>query len=134
MHTTNYYNTFIAVSEDCPVAFAESPPKKIKKTGATIEFDMLKNCPYQYTSDEVLFQVYVVKNNISAANWADEKQKFFSKGQACFRTSSLTKRYGWGVHYNAEGKMAIYAMESEDYKQFVQDKNLKILKAMRLQK
>ena len=131
MHTTNYFNTFIAVAEDCPISLAEVPPQKAEKTTANIAFEMIKNHPYQYTSDEVLFMVYALKNNVLEINWSTEKQKFFSKGQACFRSSSLVKRYGWGIHYNTEGKMAIYAVESEEYSKLSQNEHLKIVKAMR---
>jgi len=131
MHTTNYYNTFIAVADDCPVTVAEIPPQKTEKTAANIAFEMINNHPYQYTSDEVLFEIYVLKNNVLESNIEVEKQKYFSKEQACFRSSPLTKRYGWGVHHNAEGKMALYAVESVEYEKFLQDKRLKIVKAMR---
>ena len=132
MHTTNYNNAFIAIADDCPVTVAEIPPQKgTGKTVANIEYEMIKNHPYQYTSDEVLFQVYATKNNVSKADWNLEKQKFFSKGQPCLRSSPLTKRYGWGVHFNADGKIALYAVESDEYRVFFQDKTLKIVKAMR---
>ena len=131
MHTTNYYNTFIAVADDCPVTVAEIPPQKTEKTAANIAFEMINNHPYQYTSDEVLFEIYVLKNNVLGSKIEVEKQKYFSKGQACFRSSPLTKRYGWGIHHNTEGKMALYAVESEKYKMFLSDTSLKIVKAMR---
>ena len=132
MKTTNYYNTFIEVAEDCPVASAEIPPQKgTDKTVANLQFDLLKSSPYQYTSDEVLFSVYASKNEVTATELAAEREKFFSKGQACFRASPLTKRYGWGVHANAEGKIALYALESEEYQKLAGDKSLKVVKAMR---
>ena len=134
MHTTNYLNTFIFVADDCPVTKAEVPPKKEIKTVASMQFDMLKNAPYQHTSDEVLFQVFAAKNNIPEADRDSEKKKFFSKGQPCFRSSPLTKRYGWGVHFNQEGKMALYAVESDEYRQFSQANSLKTIKAMRTSK
>jgi hypothetical protein len=56
------------------------------------------------------------KNDISKKEFEKEKEKFFSVGQACLRSSPLPKRYGWGVHSNSEGKIAIYAMESNEYK------------------
>jgi len=46
----------------------------------------------------------------------------------------LTKRYGWGIHFDAEGKVALYAVESEEYNHLSQNKNLKMLKAMRSKK
>ena len=131
MYTTNYFNAFITVSDDCTVSIAKTPLQTVKLSAVNIAFEIISNNPYQYTSDEVLFQIYVLKNNIHEADRNSEKQKFFSKGQACFRASPLAKRYGWGVHFNAEGKMALYALESEEYQKLSQDKNLKIIKAMR---
>lgn len=131
MHTTNYYNTFIEVAEDCPITAAEMPPQKSEKTAANIQFEMIIDHPYKYTSDDVLFQVFALKNKVSAQQSKTEREKFFSKGQPCFRSSPLTKRYGWGVHSNDKGKVAIYPMESSEYKKFAKDKSLTHLKAMR---
>ncbi|MEW6194323.1 MAG: DUF6157 family protein [Bacteroidota bacterium] len=132
MKTTNYYNTFIEVAEDCPIDAAEIPPIKDKeKTAANIQFEMIKNNPYKFTSDDVIFSVYVVKNNVGKKELEKEREKFFSKGQACMRSSPLTKRYGWGIHSNNEGKVAVYAFGSKEYKKFLNDKTLKHVKAMR---
>ena len=109
--TTNYYNTFFQVAEDCPVRMAEIPPQKEDKTIANIEYEMVTKHPYKYTSDEVLFHVFAVKNKVALQSLVIERQKFFSKGQPCFRSSPLTKRYGWGVHNDAEGKIEIYGIE-----------------------
>lgn len=131
MHTTNYLNTFIEVADDCPTQSAEIPPqKKEDKTVATMQLDMILAHPYRYTSDDVIFHVFATKNN-RTDNLERERELFFSKGQPCFRSSPLTKRYGWGVHNNAEGKIAIYPVESDEYQQFVKDEGLKKVKAMR---
>ncbi len=71
--------------------------------------------PYQYTSDDVIFQVFAVKNKVGARTYDAERAQFFSKGQPCMRCSPLSKRYGWGVHFNEEGKLALYAQESVEY-------------------
>ncbi len=131
MHTTNYFNVFIEVAEDCPAAIAEIPLQKGEKTAANIAFEMVNANPYKYTSDEVLFHIYALKNGIAAKGMDAEREHFFSKGQPCFRASPLGKRYGWGVHSNSEGKIAIYAVDSDDYKKLSADKTLKITKAMR---
>lgn len=132
MHTTNYHNAFIEVAEDCPISAAEVPPQKgMEKTIANIHFEMILENPYKYTSDEVIFGVFAQKNNIPVSELAVAWEKFFSKGQPCLRSSPLTKRYGWGVHSNAEGKVAIFPMESEEYRQFLKDNSLDHVKAMR---
>lgn len=135
IHTTNYYNTFIEVADDCPAQKAEIPPQKGEdKTIANLQFEMIAHNPYKFTSDEVIFSVYAAKQKITGNKLKEAKEQFFSKGQPCLRSSPLTKRYGWGVHSDANGKVAIYPMESAEYKKFLKDKTLKVVKAMRSKK
>jgi hypothetical protein len=134
-HTTNYFNTFIEIAEDSPAISGETPLQKgDAKTVANIQFDLLKDKPYQLTSDDVVFGSYAKKNDIAASERAAERERFFSKGQPCLRSSPLTKRYGWGVHSNAEGKIALYPAGSDEYEKLVADKTLKHVKAMRSKK
>lgn len=135
VHTTNYVNCFIAIAEDCPAVTAEVPPLKDGlKTAANIQFDMISRHPYRYTSDDVLFQVFAYKHDLSASEYKKAREAFFSKGQPCFRASPLTKRYGWGVHFDKDGRMAVYPAGSAAYKKFAADKSLQHLKAMKTKK
>ncbi len=132
MHTTNYYNTFIEIAEDCKLNQGEIPPMaKDKKTIALLQFEMLYENPYKYTSDEVLFGVFALKKEFEKNELAEQKEYFFSKGQPCFRASPLTKSYGWGVHCDAEGKIAMFGSETKEYKNFLADPSIKKVKAMR---
>lgn len=132
MHTTNYINTFIEVAEDCPLSKAEIPPEKnSEKSIAKLQYEMIVSYPYKYTSDDVIFKIYAIRNNIKEEEVYTEREKFFSKGQPCFRSSPLPKRYGWGIHSDDQGKIALYAVESEEYKKLSRDINLKQIKAMR---
>lgn len=124
MHTTNYYDTFIEVADDSPVEAAEIPLSREPKTVAQIQYEMVGPNPYRYTSDEVLYASNGERRGTSKAD-------FFSKGQPCFRSSPLTKRYGWGVHSDSQGRVAIYAVESPEYKKLASDHNLSHLKGMR---
>jgi hypothetical protein len=134
-HTTNYFNSFIAIADGCPTAKGEVPPQKgDTKTAANIQFDLISKHPYKYTSDDVLFQVYADKNGLTKSEHKDARAVYFSKGQPCMRTSALTKRYGWGIHYNSEGKIALYPADSAEYKNFMKDETLKIIKAMKSSK
>ncbi|MEO6001181.1 MAG: DUF6157 family protein [Chitinophagaceae bacterium] len=134
-HTTNYKNTFIEIADDCSNTFGEIPPIKADtKTAANIQFEMVSKNPYKYTSDDILFQVHVVKNDLTKGEYREEREKFFSKGQPCFRASPLTKRYGWGVHNDENGKMAIFGVETGEYKKLTKDKTLKVVKAMKSSK
>lgn len=131
IHTTNYKDTFIETAEDSPVLKSEIPPVKRNRTLANIQFEMVSRNPYQYTSDDVMFECYAQKNDIAESERNAARKEFFSKGQACFRSSALTKRYGFGVHHNAEGKVALFPMESEEYQNFLQDESVAKVKAMR---
>jgi len=134
IHTTNYRNTFIEVAEDCPVSAAAKPSLKPQKTIAEIQFDIISKNPYQYTSDDVIFESFAIKNEIPKSDKQEARQQFFSKGQACFRASPLTKRYGFGVHCNDEGKIAIFPVESKEYQSFLKNPEIKKVKAMRSKK
>jgi len=135
LHSTNYYNAFVEVAPDSTVEKGQIPPLKGgKKTAATIQFEMISKKPYHYTSDDVVFQVFAEKNDLTEDEYAEARKHFFSKGQPCLRASPLTKRYGWGVHYNAEGMIAIYGVETEQYHEFLTVPNLKVYRAMRSSK
>ena len=132
VHTTNYQEAFIKVADDSPAKAGEIPPVKgLEKSIANIQFEMISENPYKYTSDDVVFQTFAVKKGLEKAELLAERENFFSKGQPCLRASPLTKRYGWGVHSNAEGKIALYSADSEDYKKFSNDEKLEIVMAMR---
>lgn len=135
IHTTNYYDTFIEVAEDTKVSCGTKPPSKTaKKTVGELQYEPLVDNPYKFTSDDILFQVFAIKNNLRKEEYKQARQQFFSKGQPCFRSSPLTKTYGFGVHCDSNGKVAIFGMETEQYKKFLSDPKIKRVKAMRTTK
>jgi hypothetical protein len=132
IHTTNYYNTLIVVAEDCPVTVGEAPTStKAVKTVAEVQYDILIRNPYKYTSDEILFQVYADRKELTISEYQEGREAFFSKGQPCFRTSPLTKRFGFGIHADKDGKIALWGMETKTYEQIQNDANIIKVKAMR---
>ncbi len=42
--------------------------------------------------------------------------------------------YGFGIHSNSEGKIALYGMETSEYQFFLTDDKIKKIKAMKLHK
>ncbi|MBY0161650.1 hypothetical protein H0178_38700 [Cytobacillus firmus] len=135
MKDMNEYDTFIRIAEDCPVSEAVIPKAKGEsKTIPVIQYEMISNHPYRYTQEDVLFEVFAERNQISETERAAAREKFFSKGQPCLRTSSLGKRYGWGIHHDAEGKVAIYAVESDEYLKLMNENSIAQCKAMRSKK
>ena len=129
MQSTNY--TFIAVAEDTTARCGTQPKPDVVPTVAQLQHALLHDKPHLLTSDEVLFQVHVKWHGVAEAELDAAHAAFFAKGPPCFRASSLTKTHGWGVHFDALGRMALMCMETEAYRRHVTDPSLKQLKAMR---
>jgi len=131
VHSTNYANTFIEVAEDCGTEVGVVPPERRERTLARLQYDLVSGRPYAHTSDEILFAVFAEKNGIPERQREPRRAEFFSKGQPCLRSSPLAKNYGWGFHFDADSRVAIYARESAEYARLLADASLKHLKAMR---
>lgn len=130
--STNYFNTLIAVADDCPVTAAEIPPVRSgSPTVAQLQYDMLVDRPYKLTSDDLLFEVHAQRLGIAVEDRPAKKERFLAQPLPCLRSSPLAKRYGWGFHFDDEGRVAIHPMESETYESMRQQNSLTQLKAMR---
>jgi hypothetical protein len=128
----SYKNTFITISDDSKADSGIVPqPRNNKPTSASIEYDLIYNNPYKFTQEDVQFQTYLLKNQIESDQLDELREEFFQKPKACFRASPLVKKYGWGIHYNEEGKIAIYDVNSEAYEQFLHSEQITLLKGMR---
>ena len=128
----NYYDTLIEIAEDCLATEARVPQARGgKKTKAVVEYELLFKHPYKYTEEDVAFQVYAVLHDIPKEIRPAERKRFLSKGHPHLRVSALAKRYGWGIHNSAEGKIALVAVESSEYKQLMKDPRTTKIKAFR---
>ena len=130
-HTTNYTDTFIEVAADTKAEMGTKPPSKDKKTVAEMQYELIAKNPYGYTSDDILFQVFADRNDLTKNEYKEAREQFFSKGQACLRASPLTKTYGFGIHNDKNGKIALFGMESKEYQDFLKDSKIKKVKAMK---
>ncbi len=134
-HSTNYVNSFITVAEDCPANNGTVPPIKDRiKSIAQLQFDLLYNNPYKYTSDELLLTVQVTRKEIGKNEVEDARNELFSKGQACLRASPLATLYGWGIHHNEESKVAVISVGIQEYELKIGDQQLTKIPAMRSKK
>lgn len=132
----SYVDTFIRIAADCKLQRAVVPAARGEKpTIAELEYGLLSEAPYGLTERDVQFAVHLARLGLSpkevATKRATLEREFFSKPRACFRASPLPKKFGWGLHYDAEGRIAIYAVESEDYRRLAEDPSLKQVAAMR---
>jgi hypothetical protein len=132
----NYFNTFIAVAPDTSAQVGTVPVERAgKKSVAISEYELISAWPYTYTQEEVQFAVHVQRRGISPGDLKTRRaelwQEFFSKPMACMRASPLPKSYGWGLHFNPEGKVAIIAVESMEYQQLANNRAVQQTRAMR---
>ena len=128
----NYHDTLIEVADDCPATEAQVPHARgAEKTKAVVEYELLIKHPYTYNEEDIAFQVYAALHGIPKATWPTERKKFLSKGHPHLRVSPLAKGYGWGMHNNADGKIALIAVESPAYKQLLDDPGTIKIKAFR---
>ena len=134
MLTTNYSNTFIEVADDCREQAGVVPPEKAEKaerTVARIHYDLIAGDPYGHTSDDVIFAAFAEKHGVAADALEEARRELFSKGQPCLRSSPLAKRYGWGFHFDAAAKVALYGRDTPEYRKYREDPSLTHLKAMK---
>lgn len=130
----NYVGTFIAVAEDCKVDYGKEPASRgSSKTVAEIQFEMLRDHPFTYTQEDVLFESWFARQDleVTAKEKAELRKQFFSKEQPCLRTSPLTRTHGWGMVFDKDGKVALCAMDSPEYAKYLKSPDLKVIKAMR---
>lgn len=132
----SYRNTLITVAGDCPATSATPPPlREEKPSAARLQYEMFHEHPYELTHDEVLFESKLrarrVPDEELSSNREELWQEFFGKDQACMRASDLGKRYGWGIHFDTDGRGALVAMESEEYQRLLNDEAVVKRPAMR---
>ena len=112
MYSTNYRDTLVTVSADCPVAVGTIPEKQ--GTIAAVGHALLAT-PYAMTSDDLLHAAHVARGG------GKSREDFFATPQACLRASPLVKQFGWGVHHDAQGRIALLGMESAEYRRLLDD-------------
>ena len=129
VHTTNYHDTFIQVAPDC-AALAGTVPPKPGSIGA-LQYHMVSAAPYTMTSDDLLVAVTAERRGIPASDLDALRDELFSKGQPCLRASPLVKTYGWGIHHDAAGKVALAGRETAEYARLAADPALEQVRGMR---
>jgi len=124
-----YLNTFVTVAPDCPsdTGVAQGQPRSI----AGFEYMLLTADPYGLTGEDLILAVHARHKGIADADIAPFKIALFSKPHPCLRASMLTKRYGWGAHYDANGHIALYGVETDAYRQLTSQPDIKVIPAMR---
>jgi hypothetical protein len=137
----NITNSFVRLAPDSPVERSLIPePFAGKPTVHLIQHELLTDAPYTYTLEELIFQTHVRRLGLTKSQITTQRTKIwselFAKSHACMRASALPKKYGWGVHYDEKGRIALYAAESPEYRAFLAGKHgdVKVEYAMRSKK
>ena len=127
--TTNYTDTFIAVSPDTTAKKGEAPAKPDSVAG--MQYAMIAAKPYGYTSDQILFEIHARRHGVARADRDEARVAFFARPKACLRASPLVKQYGWGLHHDAHGKVAAYGVQTTAYRKFLARKDVGVVAGMR---
>lgn len=131
-HSTDYFDTLIQPSPDCPVGEGVPPPRP--GTVAALQYEKLMAAPYARTSDDLLFEIHSERNGTPDSAREEARAAFFSRGQPCLRSSPLVKTYGWGIHHDSEGRIAIYGAETAQYRDLSERAGVSKLAGMRSQR
>lgn len=114
-HSTNYTNTFITIAADSDAASGRVPPERTRPSAAQRVHAWVTAAPYRFTSDDLLFRLHADKHGIPESERATARAAFFDTPRPCMRANALPKSYGWGVHHDAEGRVALVAAGTDAY-------------------
>lgn len=75
MKSTNYFNTFMTVAGDCPVTAGTEPAGE--RSVASLQYRLLREKPFARTSDDLIFEIYALRNGVAEADRAAARTAFF---------------------------------------------------------
>jgi hypothetical protein len=111
----------VLVALDCPAATATPPPPGRRgRSVAEVQYELLCEEPFRWTENEVLFESWWRRQPAAASASEAEKEsvraEWLRGSRPCLRASPLPQRYGWGLVFDAEDRVALCAVESEAYR------------------
>jgi hypothetical protein len=124
-----YLNTFVAIAPDCLTDVGVVPDRPDSIAG--LEYMLLAANPYRLTGEDLILAVHARHKGIADADIAVFTAALFSRPHPCLRASMLPKRYGWGAHYDAGGRIALYGVETDDYRRLTSQSDIRVVPAMR---
>ncbi len=92
-------------------------PKGGKATVAVLEYRLserplpINTCAKGRTSSNFIWREVEISDEERKARGDEIRVELFARSHACMRASPLTKSYGWGAHYDEDGRLAIYPRE-----------------------
>jgi hypothetical protein len=127
-----FRNTFVRIAADCPEAGGIEPPSRGgKKPVHLIQLELLLGQPHHFTHESLVVESELLREPPTGETRAEVLGRIRAKALPCLRCSPLAKRYGWGFHFDGEGKIGIHAGGSESYRKLAADPQLNQVAAMR---
>lgn len=114
MEAVDYRDTFITVSPDSTAWGGQVPPADAPSV-ASATFELIAEHPYRWRASDVIFTVWANLRRLPKIARKQLRAEFFARPQACLRSSELARRYGWGIHADHDGRVAIYAVGTPQY-------------------
>ena len=99
-----------------PVSNREQP------TIAMHQYDVLTEMPYQLTYKQLKEEVHRTRRG---KEFTDEQLETYM-----MKRSELCKIYGWGVHEDKNGKLALVGCETNEYRRLVRKPGVQRVKAL----
>ncbi len=102
-----------------------------KKPVHLIQLELLRAAPYHFDHETLVLESELLREPSTGETRREILTRLRSRPLPCLRTSPLAKRYGWGFHFDAVGKVAAYAAGSEIYAKLAASSGLQQIAAVR---
>jgi hypothetical protein len=130
-----FRDTFVHIAADCPESSGIEPPcRGGKKPVHLIQLELLLGRPHHFTHETLVVESELLREPPTGETRAEILSRIRAKPLPCLRCSPLAKRYGWGFHFDGEGKIAVHPAGSASYGKLAADRNLDQVAAMRTKK
>lgn len=134
MKDMGYVDTLIAVAEDNPSPRGVVPSSRgERKPIHVLQYELLAASPHRYTHADLLIEVHVRHKGIFDTDRLDAiRGELLAKPHPCLRACLLPKKYGWGLHYDHHGRIALVDVASDEYRHLTgPDGGVAVVRAMR---
>ena len=117
----NDSEVLFTIAEKCPAKNGIVPITNRKEKTVTMHYhDLLMESPYCFTYQQARKEVHENRRGKT-----DLKLNSYD-----MRRSELCKIWGWGVHADRNGKLALVGCETDEYQRLLKDSSVRKIKAL----